>query len=604
MPSTVQKASVRVNSPALFSAVEDPNSVLGAPRVRRNDGRHEALNPPVHLPNSTLDNDGGPKYDDSYDIDPFSDSGTSRALSPEFSRVTSDSITNLTAIQERPKLKSARETARRGISSSSKESSRRSKRSCLPVTPSDHSPREPSSSGTPNQLPIRKSHDSFVLDIPLPPAQSHPSVSTPRTRILNPPQMTPIPKIEEQDQKPHLWPQEQKHVPDSPDSDTSQEGSEDYGFWDTAQTSEKDDAFTPLTPPSSRKKNISVLNNNDFSPLHGKGSGNVFADDSLGLQDPLTTTKPKLPGLNTSQQDIVKHDTTSNILDQIYGDKVKVDFTSTSFENQCITSNNKTLQRCRNKLPSDDHKKIKDTLSQLFSLDISADLGEHIEILNSATLLFCVESHRQNAQRRLRRWVSERYDKLRKDQDESALPKLQTTTSQAIIATPAQHQEHSVLVFSPFLPKCSGTLNDQEAAIMAMKKHLTPRDQKSGYIYIYCYGSNVKYQKIGATTRSIKKRMQEWEKTCGQHITLIYPAKAEDGKLVKNVFRLEKLVQASLKKYRQEGIHIKPTNCSIKHKEWFCLEHDNYVRIVVQYWISWLNSEPYEKVSKHDCGAA
>ncbi|KAJ5689960.1 hypothetical protein N7462_004352 [Penicillium macrosclerotiorum] len=122
-----------------------------------------------------------------------------------------------------------------------------------------------------------------------------------------------------------------------------------------------------------------------------------------------------------------------------------------------------------------------------------------------------------------------------------------------------------------------------------MMKRLSVDDQKNGYLYIYEVEANKGFVKIGYTTRSIRKRHEEWVFDCNRKSNPLYPLPAIKAALVPNARRVEKLCHAELK-HRQAIIYCQ--GCLKTHEEWFESSPTDAIA-VVEKWSAWMKKEPY-----------
>ena len=149
----------------------------------------------------------------------------------------------------------------------------------------------------------------------------------------------------------------------------------------------------------------------------------------------------------------------------------------------------------------------------------------------------------------------------------------------------------SLKTWVPWQPQWSAHLDVKATLVECVTMPLVPREGKKGYLYIYRTKSEFGIRKIGVTN-NIEARMNGWRNKCKREITLVYPTPDERAS-TKHVYRLEKLVHAELKDYR-EAEH----NCGCKtkrHREWFRAE-DPHIMEVVRRWTEWIQTGPYEKI--------
>ena len=138
-----------------------------------------------------------------------------------------------------------------------------------------------------------------------------------------------------------------------------------------------------------------------------------------------------------------------------------------------------------------------------------------------------------------------------------------------------------------------GRPDDHEASYNGvrrqMMKRLSADDQKNGYVYVYEVEGNKGFVKIGYTTRSIRKRHEEWGFDCNRKSTPLFPIPAVKAALVPNAHRVEKLCHAELK-HRQAIIYCQ--GCLKTHEEWFELLPTDAIA-VIEKWSAWMKKVPY-----------
>jgi hypothetical protein len=122
-----------------------------------------------------------------------------------------------------------------------------------------------------------------------------------------------------------------------------------------------------------------------------------------------------------------------------------------------------------------------------------------------------------------------------------------------------------------------------------MMKRLSADDQKNGYLYIYEVEGNKGFVKIGYTTRSIRKRHEEWGFDCNRKSNPLFPIPSIKPALVPNARRVEKLCHAELK-HRQAIIYCQ--GCLKTHEEWFESSPTDAIA-VIEKWSAWMKKEPY-----------
>ncbi len=142
----------------------------------------------------------------------------------------------------------------------------------------------------------------------------------------------------------------------------------------------------------------------------------------------------------------------------------------------------------------------------------------------------------------------------------------------------------------PFDAKVRDKIQTREILEGAIRRDLIPREDKDGFIYIYWFPANLGHIKIGVTTRSPEKRLQEWKNQCGHEPDLVYPILQEDMQRVPHAFRVETIVQAELRKFQR--LEVKCDVCHKKHREWFEKSALDAIA-AVRKWSAWVRNEPY-----------
>lgn len=122
-----------------------------------------------------------------------------------------------------------------------------------------------------------------------------------------------------------------------------------------------------------------------------------------------------------------------------------------------------------------------------------------------------------------------------------------------------------------------------------MEEELDDDDQKKGYLYVYEVEGNEGFVKIGYTTRSIKKRHEEWCFDCNRQPIPLFPIPADKAALVPKARRVEALCHAELSHRR---IIIYCYGCLKTHEEWFEVSPTEAIA-VIEKWTAWMRKEPY-----------
>ena len=116
-------------------------------------------------------------------------------------------------------------------------------------------------------------------------------------------------------------------------------------------------------------------------------------------------------------------------------------------------------------------------------------------------------------------------------------------------------------------------------------------ERDDGYIYVYWNRASFGLVKIGCTTRTVDKRLAEWEYKCKHFAEEQYRSPFP----VKHVARLEKLIHAEFSANRV----IEPYchGCKGKHIEWFRGLNLKIVIDRIKVWTDWIMKGPYKERS-------
>ena len=134
------------------------------------------------------------------------------------------------------------------------------------------------------------------------------------------------------------------------------------------------------------------------------------------------------------------------------------------------------------------------------------------------------------------------------------------------------------------------SLRDHIKAII--DEPIKPTDTKAGYIYVYSVNSNFGLVKIGWTRNTPNERLKKWEKQCKRKPYRAYPEDSKELIKIPHAWRVEKLVQAELRKYNKWE-----TGCGCKyktHREWFETSLPHAIKLV-EFWSAWVQTHPYEE---------
>ncbi|KAJ6142719.1 hypothetical protein N7471_002172 [Penicillium samsonianum] len=152
--------------------------------------------------------------------------------------------------------------------------------------------------------------------------------------------------------------------------------------------------------------------------------------------------------------------------------------------------------------------------------------------------------------------------------------------------------------FKPYTSKII-TRNLPESLRELLTKPLSTSDLKfKGSMYIFWQQGNFGYLKIGRSG-DVRRRFKEWSNQCKKDMGIHFPdfaPETSDGqralKEVAHICRVEALVHLELLEHRK--IEEKCPGCSRNHIEWFKIPDERAIA-VVQKWMAWMGTEPYEK---------
>lgn len=150
--------------------------------------------------------------------------------------------------------------------------------------------------------------------------------------------------------------------------------------------------------------------------------------------------------------------------------------------------------------------------------------------------------------------------------------------------------------FHLYRPESFFQTTTPDAIRAALIKNLTSSDLKAGFIYLYWFPGNFGYVKIGMTTRSIQKRLEEWARQCGHDASPAYAEQLEGMQhavAVPHVRRVETLVHAELREVRYKEVGCR--ECGKTHREWFRVDLASAKRVVGK-WRDWVGGRPYEEM--------
>jgi hypothetical protein len=118
-----------------------------------------------------------------------------------------------------------------------------------------------------------------------------------------------------------------------------------------------------------------------------------------------------------------------------------------------------------------------------------------------------------------------------------------------------------------------------------------PKDRAPGYLYGF-KRDNGTCIKVGYT-KDMSKRMKQWRNQCRQELSILFTEP------VPHAHKIEGLVHATLYHERRREVLVNGKcnggrGCETKHKEWLEVTEE-HLRDVVDAWIRWFGTNPYEK---------
>lgn len=144
--------------------------------------------------------------------------------------------------------------------------------------------------------------------------------------------------------------------------------------------------------------------------------------------------------------------------------------------------------------------------------------------------------------------------------------------------------------FLPYKPREATKSSATEWLKKQISKPLLPSELASGWLYVYWNRASFGYKKIGFTTKGVDQRLRRWISQCKHEADL----QACPERRVPHVRRLEQIVHAEFKDFR--FCERNCPGCHRSHKEWFKPPSGVSLAKVIEEWIQWMLTEPYEKV--------
>lgn len=144
--------------------------------------------------------------------------------------------------------------------------------------------------------------------------------------------------------------------------------------------------------------------------------------------------------------------------------------------------------------------------------------------------------------------------------------------------------------FLPYKTSAAAKSSATEWLKKQISKPLLPSELASGCLYVYWNRANFGFLKIGYTTQSVNQRIKKWISQCKHEAELHHHPDTK----VPHVRRLEQIVHAEFKDFRYYERDC--PGCHRSHKEWFQLPSNQIHKTVIEKWIQWMLTEPYEEI--------
>ena len=144
--------------------------------------------------------------------------------------------------------------------------------------------------------------------------------------------------------------------------------------------------------------------------------------------------------------------------------------------------------------------------------------------------------------------------------------------------------------FLPYKPREATKSSTTEWLKKQISKPLLPSELASGWLYVYWNRASFGFVKIGFTTKGVEQRLKRWISQCEHEAEL----HACSDRRIPHVRRLEQIVHAEFKDFRYCQMNC--PGCHGSHKEWFQLPSDLIRKKVIEKWIQWMLTEPYEEI--------
>ena len=258
--------------------------------------------------------------------------------------------------------------------------------------------------------------------------------------------------------------------------------------------------------------------------------------------------------------------------------------------------------RCRNGISKPSLKDARSILESLRSISTGSNLNtKEDQLTKLANLLLCKRFHQDKAPLLVNAWEALRTPR-------SASPLISASAKKpaeehvSCVATKVNTQSDEfdtsrvcIRNFVPYDARAFSRVNTEDSVKGAVMQDLTPREIKhEGLIYIYWFPGNFGHIKIGVTSLSVEKRLQEWERQCKHKTYLAFPLTEGDRQPIPHVYRVEKIVQAELRNCRKKEISC--IGCRKCHNEWFECSKETAI-LAIQKWSAWMRKNPYEELA-------
>lgn len=136
-------------------------------------------------------------------------------------------------------------------------------------------------------------------------------------------------------------------------------------------------------------------------------------------------------------------------------------------------------------------------------------------------------------------------------------------------------------------------MDDDMVIISTLRRPLSPLDKTAhGYIYAYWVESSFGKVKIGHTKKTAQKRLDQWQSTCKHLPRMLYPIDPDRAIHIPHPNKVERAIHAELRSVRYREYSCR--GCGRGHDEWFLVPQQAYAVKVIQKWIDWIRTSPYD----------